>query len=187
MRLRIIGTIVFMVMSAGAVYAQSKAAQNAPELVPQRFEDWTLRCARQASAAAACELSQSVKISRDGKLMEVISLAVSRAKDKADKINWALVAVTPLDVHLPSKFGISVGKAAVTTAPYRNCNRFGCWAVVPLDAELIERFQAQNGAAALFRTLDGKTVRIVFSLKGFTKSFRALSSGKQPAPTEPKT
>jgi len=170
-------------MSAGAVHAQSKAAQNAPELVPQRFEDWTLRCARQASAAAACELSQSVKISRDDKLIEVISLAVSRAKDKADKIDWALVAITPLDVHLPSQFGIGVGEKTVTTAEYRNCNRFGCWAVVPLSAALLKQFQTGNEAALLFRMLDGKTVRIVFSLKGFTKGLGALQSGKLPENT----
>ena len=154
----------------------------------EQYGDWTHRCAHpkdptKSAAAPTCELAQSVQIKRSGKLVNVISLAVSRAEDKANKVKWALVAVTPLDVHLPSKFGVAAGKATVAAVPYRNCNRFGCWTVVLLDATIIGQFKAQNEAAALFRTLDGKTVRIVFSLKGFTKGFRALANGKLPDQT----
>ena len=175
---------------ASAAFAQSqsqaqRAAGQAAEVTQQRFGDWSYRCAQpgeKASAATTCELAQSVQIQRDGQMLEVVSLAVSRVKDKASQVDWALVAVTPLDVHLPSKFGIGigVGEKAVATAEYRNCNRFGCWAVVPLSAALLKQFRAGNEAALLFRMLDGKTVRIVFSLKGFTKGLRALQTGKMP-------
>ena len=185
MWLRVIWAASILSLSAGAVQGQSQRAPDAAKAVAQQlFGDWAYRCARSnGTDAKTCELAQSVRVKRDGKLLEVISLAVSRARDKAKKVEWALVAVTPLDVHLPSRFGISVGEKTVTTAAYRNCNRFGCWAVVALDASLLKQFQAQSEAAALFRLLDGKTVRIVFSLKGFREGFRALKSGKTPDKT----
>jgi len=187
MRLQVFIYIICVIALSSTVHAQTQTSNKEPPAVAnitqKQFGDWSYRCARpygKTSGAATCELAQSVRIERDGKLIEVVNLAVSRAKDKAGKVAWALVAVTPLDVHLPSKFGVSVGKTTVTTAPYRNCNRLGCWAVVPLEASILKQFEAQKEAAALFRVLDGKTVRIVFSLKGFTKGFRALKGGKVP-------
>ena len=178
------GALIFASMACAQSQSQAqRAAGQAAEVTQQRFGDWSYRCAQpgeKASAATTCELAQSVQIQRDGQMLEVVSLAVSRVKDKASQVDWALVAVTPLDVHLPSKFGIGVGEKAVATAEYRNCNRFGCWAVVPLSAALLKQFRAGNEAALLFRMLDGKTVRIVFSLKGFTKGLRALQNGKMP-------
>ena len=179
------GALIFASTVCAHSQAQ-RAAEQAADVTQQRFGDWSYRCVQpgeKASAATTCELAQSVQIQRDGQMVEVVSLAVSRVQDKARKVDWALVAVTPLDVHLPSQFGIGVGEKTVTTAEYRNCNRFGCWAVVPLSAALLKQFQTGNEAALLFRMLDGKTVRIVFSLKGFTKGLGALQSGKLPENT----
>lgn len=169
-----------------------------PHLLATTFGDWTWRCVASADgrAATGCEIGQSVKVNQGGKVIEILNLAVSRANDKAGKVEWALVALTPLDVHLPSEFALTVGgdadkdkakgknkdKPKPLLTQYRNCNQMGCFVVTPLDAAMISRLKQEQEAAAFFRLLNGKTVKVVFSLKGFDKAIEALASKDLPPP-----
>ncbi len=73
----------------------------------QQFDDWQLRCTSPAPSsgadkpsAPACEIGQPLMVDVDGKPVELLSLAVTRASDKAEKAKWAMVVLTPLDVQL---------------------------------------------------------------------------------------
>lgn len=160
-------------------------AAAAPSVSEIRFDDWVLRCVAQpidvktkpdASAKAACELAQSVKATLSGKEVPVLEIAVSPAADKAGKARHALVVLTPLDVLLSSDFGLQIGKGKQEVYRYRNCNHLGCFAVVPLTRERLNALVASRDAAMFFRLLDGQTVKIMVSLKGFGQALEAFSA-----------
>ncbi|NKC14518.1 MAG: hypothetical protein GKR94_20750 [Gammaproteobacteria bacterium] len=60
---------------------------------------------------------------------------------------------------------------------FRHCNAQGCQVVIPADHSLLTNLKRANNGAGLFRLLNGKVIRVEFSLKGFTKAFNALASG----------
>ncbi|QCL76497.1 MULTISPECIES: invasion associated locus B family protein [Agrobacterium] len=182
-----------VLLSLSTVHAQEPAAQSdtakrpSTEVHTERFDDWTLRCVVAAGAdhkvpqKASCEIAQPLMVDQGGKPVEVLNLAISRANDKAGKANWALVALTPLDVHLASDFGFGAGSAKPSLVRYRNCNHAGCFVIIPLDNSLISQMKQASNGATFFRLLGGQAVKVSFSLKGFTKAFDALSAGTVPA------
>jgi len=165
----------------------SPAEASASDIRTARFDDWQLRCvvaggaSAEAAQPASCEISQPLMVNQDGGSVEVLNLAVSRASDKAGKVDWALVVLTPLDVHLASDFGYGVGSGKPELVRYRNCNHAGCFVVVPLDNSRVSQLKKASDGAAFFRLLNGQAVKVSFSLKGFTKAFNALSAGQVPA------
>lgn len=184
-----VGLLAFM--SAPAVAQETSAqsgagdAQSSTDVRAERFDDWTLRCflppKNKDGSTATCEIAQPLMVNQDGKPVEILNLAVSRASDKAGKADWALVVLTPLDVQLSSDFGFAAGSAKPSLLRYRNCNQLGCFVIVPLDRERINQMKRAADGAAFFRLLNGQAVKVTFSLKGFTKAFEALSSGTVPA------
>lgn len=176
---------------------------QAPRLLAKRFDDWTWRCVAPADGKTppTCEAAQTVRVNQNGKAIDILNLAVSRASDKSGKVEWALVTLTPLDVHLPSDFGLTVGggdgkvnqaksktdrsakdSEKPTLTRYRNCNQMGCFVVTPLDAAMITRLKQAHEGAGFFRLVNGKTVKVVFSLKGFDKAIEALAGKDLPPP-----
>jgi invasion protein IalB len=191
---RVVLTAVLMVVpcSSFAQKAENKRPSGTPKssavqqpskqkILQRQYGSWTYRCLRSknASKKQSCEISQSVMIEQNGKRIEILNLAISRARDKAGKVDWALVALTPLDVHLPSDFGLMMGKQKPLQTRYRNCNHLGCWIIIPASKSVIKGLKKSSEGAGIFRLLNGKIVRVVFSLKGFAKAFTALSSGEQ--------
>lgn len=169
-----------------AVIPSLIVAQEESELLvlEERFDDWTYRCVPTPTdidaTARACELSQVVEIEQDGERLPLINMAISKAADKAGKVDWALVILTPLDVHLPSDFGLSFGSRKPVLSRYRNCNAMGCWVVLPATSAVVQGMKRAIEGGAHFRLLNGQTVKVVYSLSGFTKGFAALQSGTVP-------
>lgn len=162
------------------------ATQVATDIRTERFDDWTLRCVMPPAGRGniatnpSCEIAQPLMVEHDNKSVEVLSLAISRATDKAGKADWALVVLTPLDVHLASDFGLGLGSAKPSLVRYRNCNHVGCFVIVPLDNNRISQMKQAADGAAFFRLLGGRAVKVSFSLKGFTKAFDTLTAGTVP-------
>ena len=162
------------------VFAQQ--TQFAPDIWSEQFTDWTYTCVTgPAASEPSCKLSQSVQIEQDGQLVEVLSLALSPAEDKTGNVEWALIVLTPQDVHLPSDFGLSFGAAEPVLTRYRNCNLLGCWGVVPANARVLAGMKRAMDGGGHFRLLDGQVVKVVFSLRGFTAGFNALARGAFPS------
>lgn len=136
------------------------------------------------AAPPSCEAVQVVTVQYDGKLVEILRLAVTPSKSVSGKAMPTLVALTPLDVLLTSDFGLETGKAAPKLYRFRNCNHLGCFVVVPLDPKLLVAFGKSEQGAAWFRLTNGKVVKVVFPLGGFAAAMDRLASGKGlPPPT----
>lgn len=179
--------------------AQQKTKQEAAtegterpkfKIVSQQFSDWTYQClvsasdneSEQKAPKPRCEISQSVQRVFEDRAVEIINMSLTQANDKAGKVKWALVVLAPLglNIHLPSDFGLIVGKKKPFLTRFRNCSAQGCQVVIPADNSLLTSFKRANDGAARFRLLDGQVVEVKFSLAGFTKAFNALGSGSLP-------
>lgn len=162
----------------------SETAVSGVNLTSHVFDDWTLHCAEENDAAGKavrqCEIAQAVAVEYQGRAVEILRLAVSRSGE-GGKTAFTLVTLTPLEVHLPSQFGLFAGDAKLALAPYRNCNPHGCFVLIPLSRQDIKRLKKARQGAALFRDLGGRPIKLSFSLKGFTKAFDSLAGGVTPA------
>lgn len=173
------------ILAAKAVDASTKDVQ----VRSLRFDDWTLKCTVKEEDIAGhsskdnhrCETMQAVSIADGGRTVDILKLAVSRSLDQAGEETFTLVALTPLDVHLPSNFGLSAGGAKLVLARYRNCTRQGCVVSVPLSRNAIKRLKKVREGSAHFRDIAGKSVNITFSLNGFSKAIKSLADDVVPA------
>lgn len=172
-------------------FAQTEATNQSPSNISEQiFDDWVYRCAKSTpngdgNVGPICEISQSVLVRADpssDQFVEVLNVALSRARDKANKVGWALAVLTPLDVHLASDFGLKIGKSKAALARYRNCTHQGCWVVLPVDSTTLASLKKSQKATAGFQLITGQDVNVSFSLMGFTKAFSALQSQSVPVP-----
>lgn len=175
----ILFAVLILHVSGGYFASRAQDGAAAGQPVSEQFGDWLLKCVG-AESGNPCELVQPLMVEHDGQPVELLTLAVSKAADRSGKADWALVVLTPLDVDLPSDFGLQAGQGKPALFRYRNCNHLGCFAVIPLDKGWISQMQKASDGTAYFRLLNGRAVKVSFSLAGFTKGFEALASGKMP-------
>lgn len=194
-RTRHVLSTLFILLSVANGLAEEAATSGPGEaaLTSAVFDDWTLKCVVSATAPTPtptptkrpeqlCEIFQSVAVEDQGQPVEIVNLAVSPLPKARGKARYTLVALVPLDVHLPSDFRLSAGGTELALARYRNCDKRGCFVFVPLSDKAIKRLKRAMDGGAHFTDLAGRSIKVVFSLKGFTKAFESLASGVVPAP-----
>lgn len=163
-------------------------AQENQKILSQRYQDWLWVCLGTANGASKsnCEIAQSVQIKEGKQKVEILNLALSESTAPTThqaKDAWRLIVLTPLDVHLPSQFGLVIGKNQPIMASYRNCNHLGCFVVIPIDKKNINNLRRAFDGTAVFRLLNNQVVKIRFSLRGFSRAFDKLQSDS--LPTQP--
>lgn len=192
-RTRHVLSTLFISLSVANGLAEEVATSGAGEaaFTSAVFDDWTLKCVVPAKAPTPtpsnkleqlCEIFQSVAVEDQGQPVEIMSLAVSPLPKAQGKARYTLVGLVPLDVHLPSDFGLSAGGTELALARYRNCDKRGCFVFVSLSDKAIKRLKRAMDGGAHFTDLAGRSIKVVFSLKGFTKAFESLAAGVVPAP-----
>jgi invasion protein IalB len=153
---------------------------QAPAIKSQKFDDWYYRCTGSGDTAA-CEVAQVAQVAKDGKNVNVLTLAIatapaaSQGKSKG-KPRLMLTALLPLNVFLPSGLAIKADGKPLAKLDYRNCNEAGCWAQQALDAKTTAALRKGLTAEGLVRLMNGQDVNIRFSLKGLSPALDQLQS-----------
>ncbi|MBY4593310.1 invasion associated locus B family protein [Rhizobium redzepovicii] len=157
-------------------------AQPAPAIKSQKFDDWYYRCTGSAGTEA-CEVAQVAQVTKDGKPVNILTLAISAPpapaapSDKGKgKARLMLTALLPLNVFLPSGLSIKADGKPVAKLDYRNCNQTGCWAQLALDTKMTAALKKGAAAEGLVRLMNGQDVNIRFSLKGLKPALDELQS-----------
>src|SRR5690606_29320029 len=123
---RFLASVLISLLPVTAI--ASETAVSGDNLTSHAFDDWTLHCAEEPDAAGKAvrlgEIAQSVGVEDQERAVEMLRLAVSRSGE-GSKNAFTLVALAPLDVPLPSQFGLFASDAKLARAPYRNCNPNG--------------------------------------------------------------
>jgi invasion protein IalB len=172
------------ILSASAIMPSISDAQDVaakPQISAQKFDDWYYRCSGDPQARA-CEVAQIAQVPKDGKNVNVLTLAIApavgndTAAGKKAKTGLMLTALLPLNVFLPAGLSITSSGKPVTKLSYRNCNQAGCWAQQALDARMLASLDKSGSAEGLVRLMDGQNVNIRFSLKGLKPALEKLQS-----------
>lgn len=155
----------------------------------KKYNDWYYRCIEQKadkkSPARQCEVLQVAQVKspsadktskKAAQNVSVLTLAFSKGlPDKKSKKRAVLLTVlTPLNIHLPSGFELTVDKNKPIKNVYRNCNQAGCWVNAQLSARDMKRLKKGKFGLGQMRLLNGQNVRIKFSLKGLGQALAAL-------------
>ncbi|MCH4550764.1 invasion associated locus B family protein [Rhizobium changzhiense] len=187
--IRMIAPVLISIACANPSFAQSpvpaaqepeqmQAPQPAPAIKSQKFDDWYYRCTGSA-ATEAFEVAQVAQVAKDGKPVNILTLAISvppaGPADKG-KPRLVLTALLPLNVFLPSGLSIKADGKPVAKIDYRNCNQTGCWAQLALDSKTTAALKKGATAEGLVRLMNGQDVNIRFSLKGLKPALDELQS-----------
>ncbi|NEI54727.1 invasion associated locus B family protein [Rhizobium leguminosarum] len=187
---RTVAAVLMVVACANPSFSQSPipadkapeqaqaSAQPAPAITSQKFDDWYYRC----TSAVACEVAQVAQVAKDGKNVNVLTLAIStvpadaQRKGEKGKSRLVLTALLPLNVFLPSGLSIRADGKPLAKLDYRNCNEAGCWAQLALDTKTTTALKKGATAEGLVRLMNGQDVNIRFSLKGLKPALDELQS-----------
>jgi invasion protein IalB len=86
---------------------------------------------------------------------------------------------TLLGLHLPDALVALIGTDVERQIPWRTCTPdSGCLADAPLDSELLAALRRERSGTAAFTLVEGLSVRLGFSLIGFTAALRALDGAQ---------
>lgn len=154
--------------------------RDASVAVKEKFDDWYVRCLPPSHGSPTCEIAQVAQVMREGKSVNVLTIAVAptvKSAPKDDNKNaqpLTLTALVPLNVGLRAGLSIVAEGKSVAKLAYRNCNQAGCWAELPLRPAMLSTLSKGSSGEATLRLVDGQDVKIRFSLKGFKAAVAAL-------------
>jgi invasion protein IalB len=135
------------------------------------FFDWRVICPPTSQAGATCTLNSDVLRDTGGNLM---SLALN---DPA--VGSPLSITVPHGVQLDAGLGFSAGDSGLQVRPYETCTAAGCFAFVPLNADVLKTLQTNmNGQVVVALPGNAQPVAINFSLHGFKEGYAALEKEK---------
>jgi len=135
------------------------------------FDDWRLICPAMKEKDASCRMTQDVIDSKSGQ--SIASLVVLKEVDKDKKESTVLAVNVPLNVLLEPGLGLKFGNE-IKTYQYKTCTEGGCVAVVPYDDSIQASLSAAGDSSISVARLDGKTIELPFSTKGFVDARKAF-------------
>jgi invasion protein IalB len=139
------------------------AVSDPPHARAGRFEGWRVDC----TIAPLCVALTTLR-GADGS--EVLRLAFARGEAPS------LAVTTRLPLHLPDGLVLAFGDSFERQAPWRTCGALGCEATFPSGPRLLEALRRERAGSATLTLVTGETVRLPFSLLGFSAAFRALDA-----------
>ena len=134
----------------------------------EQFGDWQLLCT-QVAAQEQCRISQTLN-NQQGQTVSVLNVFQDANGSKI--VELAL----PLMVDLVTRPSIQVDEQESETYPYNLCNGQACFTLVN-DEALIDAFKAGQAATVSFKPVSvAESVKIGYSLKGFSRALQALDA-----------
>jgi invasion protein IalB len=134
--------------------------------------DWRLTCPPRTTKKAFC-LVQSVVVQK-GTNNNVAEITIA-PKDNAHPDADQMTIVVPLGVFMPPGLRLAIGTLDKTIA-FKTCLQVGCIAALPMDSTLASALANNTGGSITVATIDGKTVPLDFSLRGYTDALADRSA-----------
>ena len=123
-----------------------------------------------------CEIFQKLVMQDTGqRVMEfAIGYPAKDQKDKNKDKKARGVLILPLGILLPPGGQIRVDDQQPFSFQIRYCTQGGCVAYLDMNDKVLDIFRKGTKAEILMGTLQGKTLGVPMSLKGFTKALKDL-------------
>lgn len=129
---------------------------------------WSVRC--DEGKENSCEIFQRLVVKETGQRVAEFAIGFPEDKDVARG-----VVVLPLGILLTGGAVMQIDDGQAFKFDVRYCSQQGCFAFLNLDKALLDRLRNGNNATVIFKTLEGKSMSVNLSLKGFTKSLKEVS------------
>jgi invasion protein IalB len=133
---------------------------------------WTVRCEKGAKSQkdGKCEIFQRLILKENGKRVTEMAIGFPEKKDTARG-----VIVLPLGVLLTEGMTLQIDANPAFAFKVRYCSNDGCFAYVNLSKAVLDTMRKGSKATLSFRTMQGKKVNVVISLKDFDKSLKQVA------------
>jgi invasion protein IalB len=170
-------------LCAAPALAQPQNGQAAPPKpdVSKQVGDWLVRC-YPVQSPSPCDMFEVLAQKKSGNRVMSISFAYA---PKADK--YVVQIAIPLGVELKKGLVIKAGEYTSPALQFRRCDRGGCYVEGLTDSAIVDGL-AQNGdtAKATISSVEGRSLDISFSLKGFAQAkSEMIDLAKQKATNPP--
>ncbi|MEM6987207.1 MAG: invasion associated locus B family protein [Pseudomonadota bacterium] len=139
----------------------------------QAFRDWTARCSVPPNSNAQVCVLEQIVFSDDGE-RPMLRAAAGFLEQPGGVFEPAILTTVPLMVALQPGLAVSVDGGDAFIADFHHCTPEGCVAGLPLDERVMGAFRRGADAEIRVATIDGATVSMTLSLRGFSAGFDAL-------------
>ncbi|SDN03975.1 invasion associated locus B family protein [Vreelandella arcis] len=161
--LRMMGLLSILVFSPSAFSQQQPGTASGDNVTTESFQDWEVRCQRNAESPTPCAMVQLVtQPGSDQPLMQVVL-------DYPPQIDGPVMSFfVPLGVRLSAGMQLSVDDGEPIQFPYQVCQAQGCRADAPIEPSMLQ--QLRSGTTATLSMIDprGERMDLDISLIGFT-------------------
>ena len=159
----IMGLLSILVLSPNAFSQQQPSTSTGDDVTTESFQDWEVRCRRNAEGPSPCAMSQLVtQPGSDQPLMQVILNYPPQIDDPV------MSFFVPLGVRLAAGLQLSVDNGEPVQFPYQVCQEQGCRADVPIESSMLQQLRSGNTATLSMISPRGERMDIDISLIGFT-------------------
>lgn len=157
------GLLSLLALSPNAFSQQQPGAASGNDVTTESFQDWEVRCQRNAEGPSPCAMSQLItQPDSDQPLMQVIL-------DYPPQIDDPVMSFfVPLGVRLAPGLQFSVDNGEPIQFPYQICQEQGCRADVPIESSMLQQLRSGNTATLSMISPRGERMDIDISLIGFT-------------------
>ncbi len=154
--------------------AQETTGQNpvGQYYVSDTFKNWQKLCLSTGTEVEPCYMYQLIEDDSSHPTAEFTILRIS----EEEGISAAATIMTPLETLLTAKLVFSVDGAESRQYPFSWCDKRGCYARIALtDDDIFSMKKGKKGYMEIESiSAPGKTIRLPFSLSGFSAAFGAL-------------
>ncbi|WP_447043863.1 invasion associated locus B family protein [Vreelandella sp. H-I2] len=157
------GLLSILIFSPNAFSQQQPGAASGEGVTTESFQDWEVRCQRNAEGPTPCAMVQMVtQPDSDQPLMQVIL-------DYPPQIDDPVMSFfVPLGVRLAAGLQLSVDNGEPVQFPYQVCLEQGCRADVPIEPSMLQQLRSGSTATLSMIGPRGDRIDLDISLIGFT-------------------
>jgi invasion protein IalB len=147
--------------SAPAAPADAAAAGTPPP------SGWIARCSSASRGAPLeCAIEQTAVLTKTGQLIVLVNIRVP-----ADTRNPVALVQLPLGLNLPAGARLQVDEGKATDLPIQTCEARGCYANVPIAADMLAAMKSGKQMKVSFQNLAKETITIPMPLNDFASAF----------------
>lgn len=157
------GLLSILMFSPNAFSQQQPGAASGEGVTTESFQDWEVRCQRNAEGPTPCAMVQMItQPDSDQPLMQVIL-------DYPPQIDDPVMSFfVPLGVRLAAGLQLSVDNGEPVQFPYQVCLEQGCRADVPIEPSMLQQLRSGSTATLSMIGPRGDRIDLDISLIGFT-------------------
>ncbi len=128
---------------------------------------WAARCSSASrDAPLECAIEQTAVLSKTGQLVVLVNIRVP-----SDTHAPILLAQLPLGLNLPAGAKLQVDDGKVTELQIQTCESRGCYATIPVPADLITALRSGQQMKLSFQTMNKEPIVIPMPLADFAAAY----------------